>query len=326
MRLATLRDGSRDGALIVVDRSGVRFARPTGVAATLQQALDDWDRCEPRLAEMASALERSAVTSERLDDPKKLAAPLPRAYEWIDGSGYLNHIRLVRGARGADLPPDLETDPLVYQGGSGVLLGPTEPLIWPGAAAGLDFEAEMAVVLGDVPRGVRAGRAAGHLRLLVLANDVTYRGLVADELKKGFGFFVSKPATAFAPFAVTPDEFGTHFRNGRAHLRLQCTRNGILIGDLETGPEMHFSFCDLLAHIAQTRSLTAGTIVGGGTVSNGDATRGVACLAELRSREILATGSPSTPFLCPGDRLRIEAFDADGWSVFGAIEETVAAG
>ena len=322
MRLGTLRDGSRDGTLIVIDRTGRRFVRATGVAPHLQGALDDWDRAESGLRALSTGLDRGDVASEPVD-VHGLMAPLPRAYEWVDGSSYLNHIRLVRKARGVEPPEDLETDPLVYQGGSGVLAGPTDPLVLPDAGWGLDFESEICVVLGDVPRGITADRAAPCVRLWMLANDVTYRHLVVPELKKGFGFFVSKPATAFSPFAVTSDELGPAFHDGRAFLRLQTTCNDALIGDTDTGPEMHFSFFDLIAYIAQTRSFTAGTILGSGTVSNQDRARGVSCLAERRMIETLDFGAPKTSFLKVGDRVRIEAFDATGHNVFGAIDQKV---
>jgi fumarylacetoacetate (FAA) hydrolase len=322
MRLASIADGSRDGALVVVDRRGRSFARAAAVAPHLQRALDDWTRAEPALRDLAERLERGAVRAEALEEAT-LLAPLPRAYEWIDGSAYLNHVRLVRRARAAAPPDDLETSPLVYQGGSGVLLGPGEPLSCPDADAGLDFEGEIAAVVDDVARGTPAVDAARRLRLFMLANDVTYRELVPGELKKGFGFLVSKPSTAFSPFAVTPDELGGAFRSARVFLRLVCTYNGARVGELETGDEMHFSFADLVAHAATTRALVAGTIVGSGTVSNHDAARGVACLAERRTRETLAAGAPSTSYMKPGDVIRIEAFDADGRSVFGAIEQRV---
>ena len=323
MRLGTLRDGTRDGALIVIAADGTHFARPAGIPS-LQHALDAWEECEPLLRGVAVELDVGRGHGEPIE-PELLAAPLPRAYEWIDGSAYINHVLLVRKARGAAPPDGLETDPLVYQGGSGVLLGPTDPLVLPAADLGLDFEGEIATVLGDVPRGATAIEATKHLRLLLLANDVTYRDLVPAELKKGLGFFLSKPATAFAPFAVTPDELGAQFREGRAFLRLACTYNGRLIGDTQTGPEMHFSFLDLVAHIAKTRSFTAGTILGGGTVSNRDPTRGVSCLAEKRAREMLEGRALLTDYMKPGDSIRIEAFDGAGRSVFGAIHQRVVA-
>ena len=321
MRLATLRDGTRDGSIGIVDRAGKRWASASGVAPNLQAALDDWERAEPALRRLAAELESGGVRGEPLD-PARICAPLPRAYEWIDGSAYLNHIQLVRKARGAPLPIDLETVPLVYQGGSGVLLGPTDPIVLPDPTWGLDFEAELCAIFGDVPRGA-AGPEAPQPVLLVLANDLTYRELVPAELAKGFGFFVSKPATAFSPFAVTPDELGHSYRDGRAYLRLRSTYNGAMVGDLETGPEMHFSFSELLAHITKSRALTAGTIVGGGTVSNRERSRGISCLVERRTIETIEGGAPQTPYMQAGDTIRIEAFDGRDRSVFGAIEQRV---
>ncbi|HET9596135.1 MAG TPA: fumarylacetoacetate hydrolase family protein [Anaeromyxobacteraceae bacterium] len=326
MRLATLRDGTRDGRLAVIRRDGEAFAPAAHVAPTLQAALDDWGRCEPALRALQADVDRGAAPAEPLH-PESLHAPLPRAYEWVDGSAYLNHVRLVRRARGAEPPPTLETDPLVYQGGSGVLLGPCEPIALGDEAHGLDFEGEVCVILGDVPLGTRAAEAGRCVRLLCLANDVTLRNLVPGELAKGFGFFQSKPATAFSPFAVTPDELGDAWRGGRIHLRLRVTLNDGVVGDLEAGPEMHFSFFDLLEHVARTRAFTAGTILGSGTVSNADRARGISCLAERRMLEILDAGpggQPRTPFLRRGDRVRIEMHDAAGRSLFGRIDQVVA--
>jgi fumarylacetoacetate (FAA) hydrolase len=326
VKLATLRDGSRDGALVVVRRDGAAFARvaAAGIWPTLQAALDDWDRAAPALRALADALEAGGVPGEALDE-RALACPLPRAYEWIDASAYLNHVRLVRKARGAAPPETLETDPLVYQGGSGVLLGPRDDIPLPGGdmGLGLDFEAEVCVILGDTPQGTRADDAERHVRLLMLANDITLRNLVPDELAKGFGFFLSKPATAFSPFAVTPDELGGAWRDGRVHLRLRSTYNDALVGDPEAGPEMHFSFRDLVAHLARTRAYTAGTILGSGTVSNADRARGVSCLAERRAIEMIDLGRAKTPFMKPGDTIAIEMLDAAGASVFGRIEQRV---
>jgi fumarylacetoacetate (FAA) hydrolase len=324
MRLATLRDGSRDGALVIVDRAGRRCSRVPEIAATLQAALDDWERSEPLLRSAAERLENGALPGEAFD-PKRASAPLSRAYEWIDGSSYLNHVVLVRKARGAEPPKTLESDPLVYQGGSGVLLGPRDALVLPDPEWGLDFESEVVVVLGDVPRGTSARDAASFVRLVLLANDVTYRNLVPPELAKGFGFFVSKPATAFSPVAVTPDELGNHFRDGRFYLRLRTSYNGEVVGDVETGPEMHFSFADLIAHITKTRAFAAGTLLGSGTVSNRDPARGVSCLVERRARETIEFGAPKTGYLKIGDTIAIEAFDESGASVFGSIEQTVVA-
>ena len=324
MRLATLRDGSRDGRLCVVRSDGARLQDASGVAPSLQAALDQWESTAPLLSDLSADLDRGRLDGVPLD-PRELHAPLPRAYEWVDGSAYLNHVRLVRRARGAEPPPTLETDPLVYQGGSGVLLGPADdvPLLDP--EWGLDFEGEVCAILGDVPAGTRSADAARHLRLLCLANDWTLRNLVPVELAKGFGFFQSKPATAFSPFAATPDELGTAFREGRIFLRLEVRLNGELVGDLEAGPEMHFSFFDLLAHVTRTRALTAGTLLGSGTVSNEDRSRGVSCLAERRMIEVLDSPERKarTPFLRPGDSVEIDMRDASGRSVFGRISQKV---
>ncbi len=324
VRLATLRDGSRDGQLVVVARAGDRYAEASAIAPTLQRALDDWDRVEPALTELSQELDSGSGASAALD-PTLLSAPLPRAFEWVDASAYINHIVLVRRARGAAPPATLETDPLVYQGGSGVLLGPRDDIPLPDPAWGLDFEAELCVVLGDTPPAVRAGDAHRYVRLLMLANDVTFRGLVPDELAKGFGFFGSKPATAFSPFAITPDELGAAWRDGRVHLRLCSRLNGVLVGDPEAGQEMHFSFFDLIAHITKTRAFTAGTILGSGTVSNADRARGVSCLAERRMIETIESGAAQTRWLSPGDTIEIEMLDASGQNLFGSIEQRVVA-
>ncbi len=324
MKLATLRDGTRDGRLLVVDRSGRRAVDAAAIAPSLQAALDDWERTEAGLRELSRALDtgRVAGTPIELD---ALGAPLPRAYEWIDGSAYLNHVRLVRRARGAEPPATLETDPLVYQGGSGVLLGARDSVALPDPSWGLDFEAEVCVILGDVARATPASAAARSVRLVLLANDWTYRNLVPAELAKGFGFFVSKPATAFSPFAVTPDELGPVWRDGRLHARVRSTYNGHLLGDCDAGDPMFFSFFDLVAHVTKTRALTAGTLLGSGTVSNPEPDRGVSCLAERRMIETLDTGAPKTEFMRVGDSIRIEALSAEGQSLFGAIEQKVVA-
>lgn len=322
MRLATRRDGSRDGRLVVVRRDGEAWLDASRVAPTLQDALDRWDACAPSLRALAASLDAGDERGAPVD-PAELHSPLPRAFEWVDGSTYLNHARLVRRARGAELPPEFERDPLVYQGGSGVLLGPTDDIPLPDPSWGLDFEGEVCVILGDVPIGVRAADAPGHVRLLCLANDLTYRNLVPGELAKGFGFFQSKPATAFSPFAVTPDELGAAWAGGRAHLRLSVRWNGERVGDLDTGPEMHFSFGDLLQHLARTRAFTAGTLLGSGTVSNADRARGYSCIAEKRTLETLDRGEPSTRFLLPGDTVEIEARDGAGRNLFGTIAQRV---
>ncbi len=324
MRLATLADGSRDGRLAVVRRDGAAWTDASSVAPCLQAALDGWEQAEPRLRALAGALDAGRAVATPFDFAR-VGAPLPRAYEWIDGSAYLNHVRLVRRARQAEPPPTLTTDPLVYQGGSGVLLGPRAPLPFGGSDYGLDFEGEVCVITGDVPIGVKAAEALRHVRLICLCNDVSLRRLIPDELAKGFGFFVGKPATAFSPFAVTPDELGGAWRDGRAHLRLTVKLNGRVVGDLEAGPEMHFSFADLLAHVTRTRALTAGTILGSGTVSNQDPERGISCLAERRAREQIEFGAARTPFLATGDRIEISAAGPDGRDLFGAIDQRVTA-
>lgn len=322
MKLATLRDDTRDGRLLVVTRDGRRALAVDSIAKSLQAALDDWDRVAPALERASADLNRDPERGFSLDTTK-LAAPLPRAYEWLDGSAYLSHVILVRKARGAEPPATLREDPLVYQGASGVLLGPRDPILLGDVAHGLDFEAEICVILGDTPEGTSATDAARHVRLFLLANDITLRNLVPSELAKGFGFVQSKPATAFSPFAITADELGSAYREGRVHLRLRTEWNGVLVGDPEAGEPMHFSFFDLIAHVARTRSLTAGTILGSGTVSNDDPARGVSCIAERRMREVLEEGAAKTPFLVPGDRVRIEMLGPDGVSLFGAIEQEV---
>jgi len=324
MKLATLRDGTRDGALVVVRHDGAAFVRADDVARTLQAALDAWTSTEPGLRALAQRLDSGAVEGEPLD-VRQLHAPLPRAYEWVDGSAYLNHVRLVRKARGAEPPPTLETDPLVYQGGSGVLLGPTDDLVLPDPDWGLDFESEIVVILGDVPLGTRAGDANQFVRLITQCNDVSLRNLIPNELAKSFGFFQSKPATAFGPFAVTPDELGSAWRDGRAHVRVRSTLNGRVVGDTDAGPEMHFSFFQLLEHVAKTRAFTAGTLLGSGTVSNADRARGISCLAEQRMIETIEQGKPRTPFLRAGDRIDVETLDGTGASLFGRLSQTVRA-
>ena len=321
MKLASLRTGGRDGTLVVVRHDLTAWLPATSVAPTLQAALDDWQALAPALAALAARVEVDPAAVPL--DPAQLAAPLPRAYEWIDGSAFLNHVRLVRQARGAEMPPSFLVDPLVYQGGSGVLLGPRDPIALADEAWGCDFESEVCVVLGDVPQGTTAAQAEACVRLVMIANDVSLRGLIPAELAKGFGFFQSKPATAFSPVAVTPDELGDAWRGGRVHLRLRTWLDGKLVGDPHAGPEMQFSFFELIAHLAKTRAFTAGTILGSGTVSNADRARGVSCLAESRMIETIEQGAPATPFLGYGARVRIEMEGLDGRTVFGAIEQVV---
>jgi fumarylacetoacetate (FAA) hydrolase len=325
VKLATLRDGTRDGRLLVVRRDGEAGALSPETWPTMQRALDDWGAAEPALRELAQRIEAPGTIDLVQIDPFRLAAPLPRAYEWVDGSAFLNHVILVRKARGAQPPPTLETDPLIYQGGSGDMLGPRDGIELHDPAWGLDYESEVCVVLGDVPLGTQAIDAARAVRLVMLANDCTLRNLIPDELAKGFGFFQSKPATAFSPFAVTPDELGDAWRGGRLHLRVRSTYNGELYGDCDA-EEMHFSFFDLIQHIAKTRRFVAGTILGSGTVSNADRARGVSCLAERRMIETIEGGKPVTPFMKVGDRIEIECRDKAGANVFGTIDQRVTAG
>jgi fumarylacetoacetate (FAA) hydrolase len=322
MRLATLRDGSPDGKLLVVHRDGLRAIDASAAAQSLRAALDDWERTLPSLQQLAEALDKNTPAAFELD-VTRLAAPLPRATEWVDGSAYLNHVRLVRQARGAAPPATLESDPLVYQGGSSDMLGSREPFRLVDPRYGLDFEAELAVVLGNTPQGTSAEQAGAHVRLLVCLNDWTYRNLVPDELAKGFGFFCSKPATGFAPFAVTPDELGDAWQGGKLQGSMSVAVDGARVGDPETGPEMHFSFFQLVQHICRTRRFGAGTIVGSGTISNADAERGITCLQERRARETISAGSPQTPFLTAGQRVRIEFRLPDGRAPFGSIEQEV---
>ena len=325
MKLATLRNGSRDGRLLVVRRDGEVGVPSPEAWPTLQRALDDWGAAEPALRALAGELDAGRHDGAPID-PLRLGAPLPRAYEWVDGSAYLNHVRLVRRARNAEPPATLETDPLIYQGGSGDMLGPRDAIELHDPAWGLDYESEVCVVLDDTPLGVREAAAANHVRLVMLANDCSLRNLIPDELAKGFGFFCSKPATAFSPFAVTPDELeaSNAWRDGRFHGRVRSTYNDRVIGDCDAGADMHFSFFELIRHIAKTRRFTAGTILGSGTVSNVDRSRGVSCLAERRMIETIEAGVPSTPFMAVGDRIVIEA-DVGGTNPFGAIDQRVVA-
>ena len=321
MKLASLRSG-RDGALCVVSRDLTRAARADDVAPTLQAALDSWASADPRLREVADRLEKSDEGSFALD-PGALAAPLPRAYQWADGSAYLHHVALVRRARGAELPPSFHQEPLMYQGGSDAFLGPRDPIAVEDEAFGIDFEAEVAVITDDVPMATTPARAGAHVVLLTLVNDVSLRNLIPDELAKGFGFFHGKPSSAFAPVAVTQDELGSAWDGGRLHLPLVVHRNDEMFGAPEAGEGMAFDFPTLVAHAARTRPLGAGTVIGSGTVSNSDAARGACCIAEVRTLEQLEGGAPRTPFLGFGERVRIEMLDRAGRSVFGRIEQQV---
>ncbi len=323
MKLASLKNGGRDGRLVVVSRDLARAVAVPDVAPALQAALDDWRQAEPRLREVADELEAGAVDGEFAFEPKEAAAPLPRAYHWVDGSAYVNHVELVRKARGAKMPESYWHDPLVYQGGSDDFLGPRDDIPVPSDEFGIDMEAETAIITDDVPMGCRAADAGTHIKLLMLVNDVSLRALIPGELAKGFGFYQSKPSTAFSPVAVTPDELGEAWRDGTIHRPLRTELNGELFGEPECGVDMTFSFHQLIEHVTKTRRLCAGAIIGSGTISNYDRSRGSSCIAERRMLETLETGKATTPFLTFGDRVRIEMKDADGASIFGAIDQQV---
>jgi fumarylacetoacetate (FAA) hydrolase len=333
MKLATLKNGTRDGRLVVVSRDLSRCTDASSAARTMQEAMDNWDRAEPRLLDLAFALENTAVPSDRFHE-RYCESPLPRAYQWVDGSAYVNHVELVRRARKAEMPREFWTDPLMYQGGSDSFYGPRDPIPMADEAYGIDFEAEIAVIIGDVPMGVNAGDAAKHIRLLTLVNDVSLRNLIPAELGKGFGFFQGKASTAFSPVAITPDELGEHWLGTKVLHPLTTILNGTLFGRPNAGVDMTFSFADLIAHAAKTRVLTAGTIVGSGTVSNKDVSdgpglpiaeggHGYACIAEQRMVETIRHGKPVTPFMSFGDTVRIEMMDDKRHSIFGAIEQKV---
>jgi len=325
MKLATLRDGSRDGQLAVVSRDLTQAHFASAIAGRLQAALDDWRFAAPQLDELYQTLNEGKARHAFPFDPLQCMAPLPRAYQWADGSAYVNHVELVRRARGAQMPESYWTDPLVYQGGSDDFLGPREDIVCASEDWGIDFEAEVAVIVDDVPMGTPAPRAANAIRLLMLANDVTLRNLVPGELAKGFGFFQSKPATAFSPVAVTPDELGEAWDGRRVDLPLHVHWNERHVGQARTGVDLVFDFPQLITHACRTRNLRAGAIIGSGTISNKDESAGYSCIAELRAREMIATGQPQTPFMRFGDTVRIEMLDATGASIFGAIEQRVAA-
>jgi fumarylacetoacetate (FAA) hydrolase len=323
LKLATLKHGGRDGTLVVVSRDLSRAVKAQAFAPTLQAALDDWASASPMLEAVYSRLNDGVLEEAFAFDPSACAAPLPRAYQWADGSAYVNHVELVRKARGAEMPASFWTDPLMYQGGSDGLIGPRDPVLAASEDWGIDFEGEVAVITDDVPMGVTPDQAARHVVLLALVNDVSLRNLIPGELAKGFGFFQSKPATAFSPVAVTPDELGDAWDGRKVHRPLTVHLNGTLFGEPDAGTDMTFDFAQLVAHAARTRFLAAGSIVGSGTVSNVDRSRGSACLAERRMLEQIADGRPSTPFMRFGDRVRIEMFDAAGRSIFGAIDQVV---
>ena len=323
MKLATRKNNTRDGELLVVSRDNKTAVLAGEVAPTLQAVMDDWSANSAKLNGIYDALNAGARSDAFPVDVDTLHSPLPRAYAWIDGSAYINHIVLVRKARGAEPPATLKTDPLVYQGGSDTFLGPRDDIPLADTAWGCDFESEIAIVMDDTPQGVQAEDVGQYVRLVMLCNDVSLRNLIPGELAKGFGFFTSKPSSAFSPFAITPDELGDAWQNGRLHLPLITHLNGEKYGDPDAGPEMHFSFYEIVAHVCKTRSLSAGTIVGSGTISNEDRSRGSSCLAEKRMIEKIDTGAFITPFMNYGDNVAIEMFNAAGESLFGRIEQTV---
>jgi fumarylacetoacetate (FAA) hydrolase len=323
MKLATRKNGTRDGELLLVSRDLSHGVSAADLAPTLQAALDDWDAVAAALSERYDALNAGRAVYAFALDTTALAAPLPRAYQWADGSAYLVHSELVRAARGAVLDEELWQDPLMYQGGSDTFLGPRDDVPLESESWGIDLEGEIAVITGDVPMGSRAEQAGSHIRLLMLVNDVSLRALVPGEIKKGFGFFQSKPSTAFSPVAVTPDELGDAWDGARLHLPLTVWVNDAVLGTPNAGTDMMFDFPRLVAHAAKSRALGAGTVIGSGTVSNGDRSVGSACLAERRALETVRDGAPVTPFLRFGDRMRIEMFDATGQSIFGAIDQCV---
>lgn len=329
MKLATLKDG-RDGRLVVVSRDLARFASAASVAPNLQAALDSWATARPELETIAAELESGGGDGF---DETTCASPLPRAYQWADGSAYVNHVELVRKARGAEMPDSFWTEPLMYQGGSDSFLGPRDNIPVAELAWGIDFEAEVAVITDDVPMGITAADAVAHIQLIMLVNDVSLRGLIPGELAKGFGFFQSKPSSAFSPVAITPDELGDSWKNAKVHLPLLSFLNEQAFGKPEAGTDMTFDFGQLVAHAAKSRPLCAGTIVGSGTVSNkldggpgkpiADGGAGYSCIAEIRTIETINDGKPTTPFMQFGDRIRIEMRDQNDASIFGTIDQIV---
>jgi len=323
MKLGSLKEGGRDGTLVVVSRDLTRAVRAAGIAPTLQRALEDWDNAAPRLNALAQSLESGDADGVFDLEASALAAPLPRAYEFVDGSAYLPHVERVRRARGAEVPESFYTDPLMYQATSAGFLGPRDPVRVVSEDYGIDLEAEVVVVTGDVPMAATPEQAAAHIQLVGLVNDVSLRNLIPAELAKGFGFLQSKPRSALSPVFVTPDELGEAWRGCKLHLPLVTHVNGEWFGAPEAGVDMQFDFAQLVAHAARTRPLSAGTLVGSGTIANQDTSLGASCFAEKRTVEALETGKPVTPFLSFGDSVRIEMLDRDGRSIFGAIEQRI---
>lgn len=323
MKLATIKDGTRNGQLAVVSRDLKTAQIADDVAPTLQAALDDWNFIAPQLQEIYERLNQGRGINSFEFDAKNCMAPLPRAYQWADGSAYVNHVELVRRARNAEMPESFWHDPLMYQGGSDDFIGPTDDIALLSEEWGIDFESELAVITDDVPMGVKVQHAADHIRLLMLVNDVSLRNLIPAELAKGFGFFQSKTASSFSPVAVTPDELGEAWKEGKVHLALRSTWNDVLVGQPNAGVDMVFSFPQLITHLCKTRHARAGTIIGSGTVSNKDSKKGYSCIAEKRALEMIAQGEASTSYMKFGDKIRIEMLDKNGKSVFGAIEQSV---
>lgn len=323
MKLATLKDGSRDGQLAVVSRDLKTVQIADGIAPTLQRALDDWNFISPQLEALYERLNTGKANNAFEFDSQQCMAPLPRAFQWADGSAYVNHVELVRKARNAEMPESFWHDPLMYQGGSDDFIGANDDIALVSEQWGIDFESEVAVITGDVAMGVQIQHAGAHIRLLMLVNDVSLRNLIPPELAKGFGFFQSKPASSFSPVAVTPDELGEAWKDGKVHLPLRSSWNDELVGQPNAGVDMVFSFPQLLTHLCKTRNARAGTIIGSGTVSNKDSNKGFSCIAEKRALEMIADGSPSTPFMKFGDRIHIEMLDKNGKSIFGAIDQSV---
>lgn len=324
MKLGSLKEGGRDGTLIVVSRDLKHAVKATDIAATLQAALDDWSNAAPRLNALSDELNAGKAAGAFALDATKLAAPLPRAYEFVDGSAYLPHVARVRRARSAEVPESFYVDPLMYQATSAGFLGPRDPVVVSSEEYGIDLEAEVVVVTDDVPMAVTPEQAAEHIQLVGLVNDVSLRGLIPAELAKGFGFLQSKPRSALSPVFVTPDELGDAWQGEKLHLPMRTWLNDKWFGEAECGVDMQFSFAQLVAHAAKTRPLTAGSIVGSGTIANEDTSKGASCLAEQRTVEALRDGKPSMPFLKFGDTLRIDITDGEGASIFGAIEQVIA--
>lgn len=322
MKLGSLKHG-RDGELCLINHSLTQAVKVTHIAKTLQEAIEKWAIVQKPLTEIYQALNKGNLNAAFDFNSNDMASPLPRAYQWADGSAYVNHIELVRKARGAEMPANFWTNPLIYQGGSDSFLSPSDPITVADEAYGIDFEAEIAIITDDVPMGISTEEAGQHIKLIMLVNDVSLRNLIPDELAKGFGFYQSKPSSSFSPIAVTPDELGRYWDGQRVHLPLSSHLNGKPFGQPNAGVDMTFSFPELIAHAAKTRALTAGTIIGSGTVSNCDRSKGSSCIAEKRMLEILADGKATTPYMQFGDTIRIEMLGEDGQSLFGAIQQTV---